>query len=48
LQDAAFLADAQKQSLPIETVRGDEAEQIVRTMYAASPMLVRKVKEVID
>jgi tripartite-type tricarboxylate transporter receptor subunit TctC len=48
LQDAAFLADAQKQSLPIETVRGDEAERIVRTMYAATPQIIRKVKEVID
>jgi tripartite-type tricarboxylate transporter receptor subunit TctC len=48
LKDSALLAEAQKQSLPIELVSGDEAEKIVGTMYAAPPAIVRKVKDVID
>jgi tripartite-type tricarboxylate transporter receptor subunit TctC len=48
LGDAAFLADAQRQSLPIELLRGGEAETIVGAMYAASPEIVRKVKDVIE
>jgi tripartite-type tricarboxylate transporter receptor subunit TctC len=48
LKDAAFLADAQRQSLPIELIRGIEAEAIVGAMYAAPPEIVRKVKDVIE
>ncbi|HLQ93217.1 MAG TPA: hypothetical protein VK148_24615 [Xanthobacteraceae bacterium] len=48
LKDASFLADAQRQSLPIELLRGIEAEAIVGTMYAATPEIVRKVKDVIE
>jgi len=48
LNDPAFLADAQRHSLPIELIRGNEAEQIVGAMYAASAEVVRKLKDVIE
>jgi hypothetical protein len=48
LQDPALLAEAQKQSLPIELFSAAESEKIIRTIYAASPELIRKVKDVYD
>jgi tripartite-type tricarboxylate transporter receptor subunit TctC len=48
LQDKQLLAEAQKLAFPIELVSGEEAEGIVKTMYAAPPAIVRKVKDVID
>jgi tripartite-type tricarboxylate transporter receptor subunit TctC len=48
LKDAQFLAEAQKQSLLLDPVSGEEAEKIIATMYAASPELVKKVKEALD
>jgi tripartite-type tricarboxylate transporter receptor subunit TctC len=48
LKDQGFLAEALKQSLPIELVSGDEAEGIVSTMYSAPPQLILRVKDVID
>jgi hypothetical protein len=48
LKDTTFLAETQRQSLPIELLRGVEAETIVGAMYAASPEIVRKVKDVIE
>jgi tripartite-type tricarboxylate transporter receptor subunit TctC len=46
--DAMFLAEAQKQSLPLDPVSADEAEAIVAKMYAAPRELARKVKDVLD
>jgi len=48
LKDPALLAEAQKQSLPIELFGADESERIIRTIYSASPELIRKVKDVYD
>jgi tripartite-type tricarboxylate transporter receptor subunit TctC len=48
LKDDQLLAEAQKLSFPIELVTGEEAERIVGMMYASSPPIVRKVKDVID
>jgi tripartite-type tricarboxylate transporter receptor subunit TctC len=48
LKDAQFQAEAQKQSLLLDPVSGEEAEKIIATMYAASPELVKKVKEALD
>jgi tripartite-type tricarboxylate transporter receptor subunit TctC len=48
LEDATFLAEAQKQSLPLDPVSGNEAEAIIARMYAAPPELARKVKDVLD
>jgi len=48
LNDAAFLADAQRQSLPLDPVTGEEAERIMATIYAASPELAKQVKNVLE
>jgi tripartite-type tricarboxylate transporter receptor subunit TctC len=48
LHDPAFLADAQKQSLPIDAVSGEEAENIIATIYAAPPDLAKAVKDVLE
>lgn len=48
LKDPLFLSDAQKQSLPLDPVSGEDAEQIVSSIYTASPELAKKVKEVIE
>lgn len=48
LKDPALLAEAGKQSLPIELFSAEESERIIRTIYSASPELVRRVKDVYD
>jgi hypothetical protein len=48
MKDESFLADAQKQSLLLDPVSGEEAEKIVASMYAAPPALTRKVKDVLE
>jgi len=48
LKDPALLAEAGKQSLPIELFSAEESEKIIRTIYSASPELVRRVKDVYD
>jgi tripartite-type tricarboxylate transporter receptor subunit TctC len=48
LKDPQFLAEAQKQNLLLDPVSGEEAEKIIATMYAASPQLVKKVKDALE
>jgi tripartite-type tricarboxylate transporter receptor subunit TctC len=48
VKDESFLAEAQKQNLLLDPVSGEEAEKIITTMYAASPELARKVKNVLE
>jgi tripartite-type tricarboxylate transporter receptor subunit TctC len=48
IKDEAFLAEAQKQNLPLDPVSGEEAAEIIKTIYAASPELAKKVKDVLD
>jgi len=48
LRDEAFLADAQKQSLPVDAVTGEEAENVIARIYAAPPDLAKKVKDVLE
>lgn len=48
LGDEAFLADAQKQSLPVDAVTGEEAENIIAGIYAAPPDLAKKIKSVLE
>jgi tripartite-type tricarboxylate transporter receptor subunit TctC len=48
LKDATLLAEARKQSLPIELFSAEESETIIRNIYAASPELIRRVKDVVD
>jgi tripartite-type tricarboxylate transporter receptor subunit TctC len=48
LNDPALSAEARKQSLPIELFSAAESEKIIRTIYSASPDLVRRVKDIYD
>jgi hypothetical protein len=48
LRDQNFLNEAEKQNLPLDPVTAVEAEQIIKSIYAASPELARKVKDVIE
>jgi tripartite-type tricarboxylate transporter receptor subunit TctC len=48
LKDEQFLAEAKKQNLLLDPVSGEEAEKIIATMYAASPELAKKVKDVLE
>ena len=48
LRDEAFLAEAQKQSLPIDPVTGEEAETIIAGIYAAPPDLAKMVRDVLE
>jgi tripartite-type tricarboxylate transporter receptor subunit TctC len=48
LKDEAFLTEAQRQSLLLDPVSGEEAEQVIAKIYSASPELAKKVKEVLD
>jgi tripartite-type tricarboxylate transporter receptor subunit TctC len=48
IRDETFLAEAHKQNLPLDPVSGEEAEGIIKTIYAASPELAKKVKDVLD
>jgi tripartite-type tricarboxylate transporter receptor subunit TctC len=48
LKDASFLGEANKQNLPLDPVSGEEAETMIRQIYAAPPELAKKVKDVLD
>ena len=47
MTDTAFLADAEKQKLPIDPVGGVEAEKIVTRLYAFPAALVEKAKNAV-
>jgi tripartite-type tricarboxylate transporter receptor subunit TctC len=48
LKDEGFLADAKKQSLLLDPVDGEEAETIMRTIYAAPQALIARAKAVLE
>ena len=48
LEDEAFRAEAQAQSLPLDPVPGEEAAAIINKIYAAPPELARRVKDVLE
>lgn len=48
LKDKEFLAEADKQQMPLDPVAGAEAERIVARIYAASPAVVAQVKNALD
>jgi tripartite-type tricarboxylate transporter receptor subunit TctC len=48
LQDQDFLSDAKKLHLLLDPVDGQEAETIVKQIYAAPPELLRKAKQVLQ
>jgi hypothetical protein len=48
LKDAQFLAETQKLDLPVEgPIAGPEAEQIVASIYAASPTLIARAQTIV-
>jgi tripartite-type tricarboxylate transporter receptor subunit TctC len=48
LADPAFLAEAEKQSLPLDPVPGEEAEGVINRIYSGPPELAKKVKDVLE
>ena len=48
LRDVAFLEEMKKQSLPLDPVTGEEAEEIVRQIYATKPAVLKKVVEILE
>jgi tripartite-type tricarboxylate transporter receptor subunit TctC len=48
VKDESFLSEAQKQNLLLDPVTGEEAEKIIATIYAASPELTRRVRDVLE
>jgi tripartite-type tricarboxylate transporter receptor subunit TctC len=48
LRDEAFVTDMQKQSLPFDPVRGEDAEKIVGTLDTVPPDLAKAVKDVFE
>jgi hypothetical protein len=48
MKDAQFLAETQKLDLPVEgPIAGPEAEQIVASIYAASPSLIARAQAIV-
>lgn len=48
MKDAAFLGDAEKQSLPIYPVSGADAAALVKEIYGASPAVVAAARDAIQ
>jgi tripartite-type tricarboxylate transporter receptor subunit TctC len=48
MQDKAFLADMQKQQLPVVPFTGEQAEQIVSKMMSAPPEILAKAKAIYE
>jgi tripartite-type tricarboxylate transporter receptor subunit TctC len=48
LQDKAFLADMEKQQLPVNPISGEEAEAIVNKMMSAPPAVVAKAQAIYE
>ena len=48
IKDAQFLAETQKLDLPVEgPIAGPEAEQIVASIYAASPAVIARAQAIV-
>lgn len=48
MKDPAFLADMEKEQLPVNPSTGQEAEQIISTMTKASPTIIAEAKKIYD
>ena len=48
MKDKDFLADADKQKLPIDPLTGEQVEAIVASMLSASPQAIANAKEIYD
>ncbi|HET7680783.1 MAG TPA: tripartite tricarboxylate transporter substrate-binding protein [Xanthobacteraceae bacterium] len=47
LQDADFLADAQKSGLPVQPILAGEAEEIIRRLYQYPPKIVQRTRSLV-
>jgi hypothetical protein len=48
MKDAQFLAEAERLDLPVSgPTQGPEAEAIVASIYAASPVLIARAQEIV-
>ncbi len=48
MRDQAFIADMERQHLPVAPLRGEEAERIVATLMSAPAATVAKAKELYE
>jgi hypothetical protein len=48
MKDPAFLADMEKQQLPVHPLTGDEAEKIVSELIAVPPAIVAQAKSIYE
>ena len=48
MKDPAFLADMEKQALPVHSLTGDEAEKIVNELISAPPAIVAQAKAIYE
>lgn len=48
MKDSGFRAEAQKMNLPVDPILGADATSIITKIYASSPTIVAKAKEVIE
>jgi hypothetical protein len=48
MQDKEFLADMEKQQLPVNPLSGEQAEAIVAKMMNAPPAVVAKAKAIYE
>ncbi len=48
MQDKDFLADMEKQQLPVNPITGEEAETIVAKMMNAPPAVVAKARAIYE
>jgi hypothetical protein len=48
MNDKAFLAEMEKQQLPVIPLTGEDAQQIVHKMMAAPPAVIAKAKEIFE
>ena len=48
MKDEAFLADAKKINLPVQSMTGEEAAKVIAKVYAAKPESIAKVREITE
>jgi hypothetical protein len=48
MKDKDFLAEAQKQGLPVDAVNSADATKIVARLYSFSPELIEKAKKALE
>jgi hypothetical protein len=48
MRDSGFLADMEKQQLPVHPISGDQAEKIVNELIAVPPAIVAQAKPIYE